>query len=167
MGALCNSRKAQDSPSGGKDGGLPAGMAEFNLDGIPNGPPGQPVEIRFTYDLNGVLEVEATVVETKKKVSRLITKHARGLSAEQIAQAVREMQALKTHPREEAKNRYLLRRAERVFSELAIFQQRHLEMLLDGFEEALELGDKEAIARHYDALNEFLNQHDFEPDAEE
>lgn len=141
-------------------------LGEFSVDGIPMGPSGQPVEVRFTYDLNGVLEVEATVLETKKKFSRLITKHVRGLTPDQIAQAVREMQALKSHPREEAKNRYLLHRAERVFSELAIFLQRHLERLLDGFEEALEAGDKEAIARHYEALNEFLNLHDFEPDAE-
>jgi len=44
--------------------------------------------VRFTYDLNGVLEVEAVVVETQKKISLVIAKHARGLSAEQVARAV-------------------------------------------------------------------------------
>ena len=39
-------------------------LGEFTVDRIPKGPPGQEVDIRFTYDLNGVLEVEATVVET-------------------------------------------------------------------------------------------------------
>jgi molecular chaperone HscC len=142
-------------------------LGEFLVDGIPNGPPGQEVEVRFTYDLNGVLEVEATVVETKKRITQLITKHARGLTAKQVEEAVREMQALKVHPRQDAKNRYLLRRAERVYSELGLAEQHHLGQLLDGFEEALELGQKEAIGRYAEALEEFLNLHDFNPGSEE
>jgi hypothetical protein len=70
------------------------------------------------------------------------------------------MQALKSHPREEAKNRYLLRCAERVFGELPLVEQRILGELLDGFEEALELGDKEAIQRNHEALETFLDSHD-------
>ena len=85
-------------------------LGEFEVKGIPPGPAGQPVDVRFTYDLNGVLEVEAAVVETKKSVSHVVTRHARGLSAKQIAEAVRQMEKLKTHPREESVNRLLLRR---------------------------------------------------------
>jgi molecular chaperone DnaK (HSP70) len=55
-------------------------------------PAGQPLDIRCTYDLNGVIEVEATIVETKKMVSHVVTRHARGLSAKQIAEAVKEME---------------------------------------------------------------------------
>ena len=69
------------------------------------GPAGQEVDIRFTYDLNGVLEVEATVVETSQTVSHVVTRHAQGLSPEQMKTAVREMAKLKTHPREEQANR--------------------------------------------------------------
>jgi molecular chaperone HscC len=141
-------------------------LGEFTVEGIPSGPPGQSVELRFTYDLNGVLEVEATIVATRKKVAHVITRHARGMSPEQVSRAIQEMQALKTHPREEAKNRYLLRRAERVYSELAPMEQQQLGQLLDGFEEALELGDKESIERYFEALSEFLNLNDFEPDAD-
>src|SRR5262249_32816784 len=32
-------------------------LGQFTVKGIPRGPAGQPVDIRFTYDLNGVLEV--------------------------------------------------------------------------------------------------------------
>jgi molecular chaperone HscC len=32
-------------------------LGEFNIDGIPRGPAGQQVDLRFTYDLNGVLEI--------------------------------------------------------------------------------------------------------------
>lgn len=135
-------------------------LGEFEVHGIPRGPVGQQVDIRFTYDLNGVLEVEATVVETKQKFSHVIARYARGLSVGQIAQAVAEMQSLKTHPREEMANRYLIRRAERVYQELPLDERRRLDVLLQGFEEALELGDAEAIERHRVDVLGFLNQHD-------
>lgn len=135
-------------------------LGEFEVHNIPRGPAGQSVDIRFTYDLNGVLEVEATVVETKERFSHLITRYVRGLSQAQIAQAVDEMQKLKTHPREETANRYLIRRAERVYQELPLFERERLEMLLGGFEEALELGEAEAIERNRAAVLEFLDRHD-------
>jgi molecular chaperone HscC len=137
-------------------------LGSFSVNGIPPGPAGQPIDIRFTYDLNGVLEVEASIPAIQRKVSHLITKHARGLSPEQVAQAVRQMQGLKTSPREEAANRYLLRRAERIFKELPMREQNHLRQLLDGFEEALEVGNKETIEEFYQAVREFLDLHDIE-----
>jgi molecular chaperone HscC len=142
-------------------------LGEFEAAGIPLGPAGQEVDIRFTYDLNGVLEVEATIVATKKKVSHVITRHSRGLSAEQIRLALQEMEKLKTHPREEAVNRLLIRRAERTYRELAIASREVLSQLLDGFEAALNLQDSEAIERHRAALEEFLNRHDSGQENEE
>ena len=64
-------------------------LGEFDVEGIPRRPAGQEVDVRFTYDLNGVLEVEATIVETKHKVTHVITRHARGMSAEQISRRSR------------------------------------------------------------------------------
>jgi molecular chaperone HscC len=70
------------------------------------------------------------------------------------------MQALKMHPREEAAHRALLKRAERVYQELPLAVQKRLGQLLDGFEEALELQEKDAVERYRQALDEFLNDHD-------
>ena len=135
-------------------------LGEFEVGGIPVGPAGQGVDIRFTYDLNGVLEIEATVVATKRKVTHVITRHARGLGEEQIRRALRDMEQLKTHPREEAVNRFLLARAERVFKELPAELRRMLGDLLDGFEAGLESRQPEAIERHREALQLFLSLHD-------
>ncbi len=108
--------------------------------------------------MNGVLEVEATVVETGCKVSHLITRHARGLSEAQIQEAVAGMQSLKTHPRDEAVNRFLLRRAERVFQELPLLERRMLAEALDGFESALNFGEPAVIERHREALDQLLGR---------
>ena len=131
-------------------------LGEFKVDGIPRGPAGRPIDIRFTYDLNGVLEAEATIVETKQKATHVFTRHARGLSADEVASAVAEMQALKLHPREDAVNRFLLRRAERLFAELPLSERDILESLLCGFEEVLELRDSDAMEQFRSNLEEFL-----------
>jgi molecular chaperone HscC len=135
-------------------------LGEFEVKGIPPGPPGQGVDVRFTYDLNGVLEVEATVVATKKTVTHVIAKHAKGMTEDQIRRAVRDMEKLKAHPRDEEANRFVLLRAERVYKELAAELRSVLGLLLDGFESALESRDKDAIARHREELERFLSLHD-------
>ena len=135
-------------------------LGEFEVTGIPHGPAGQEVDIRFSYDLNGVLEVEATVVATKRKITHVIARHAKGLSEEQIRRAVRDMEKLKTHPREESVNRFLFARAERVFKELPADLRRSLSDLLDGFESSLESREPEALERHRQALEIFLSLHD-------
>jgi molecular chaperone HscC len=135
-------------------------LGEFEVAGIPRGPAGQEVDIRFTYDLNGVLEVEATIVETGRAMSHVITRHAKGLTPDQVKTAVREMAKLKTHPREEQANRLLLRRAERLYQELSEDRREELGRLLDGFEAALAMQDADVIARHFEALELFLSVHD-------
>ena len=142
-------------------------LGEFDVAGIPRGAAGQEVDIRFTYDLNGVLEVEATIVATRKQVTHIITKHAKGLSADAVSRAVAEMAALKAHPRDEAVNRFLIRRAERLYQELPLAERRFLDSLLNGLEEALELRDASAIESNRDALEGFLNQFDTEDRNEE
>lgn len=135
-------------------------LGEFTLDGIPPGPAGQEVDVRFTYDLNGVLEIDATVVQTQRKLTHVIARLVRGLSRDQIRKAVAQMQSLKTHPREEAVNQSLLKRAERLYAELSLDAQQYLGQLLDGFEQALEYGEKRAIQRYQQALSEFLAEND-------
>jgi molecular chaperone HscC len=139
-------------------------LGVFDVAGIPSGPVGESVDVRFTYDLNGVLEVEATVVATKRAVTHVIARHAKGLTEEQVRRAVRDMARLKAHPREEAVNRHLLARAERMFKELPAELRRVLGEVIDGFEAGLETRDPEVIARHREALELFLGAHD--PDGE-
>jgi molecular chaperone HscC len=143
-------------------------LGRLEVGGIPPGPEGAPVEVRFTYDLNGVLEVEATVIATKKKVSTVITRHAKGgLSAEQVRQAVREMAKLKTHPREAAVNRYMLQRAERLYQQLGTYERDILARLLDGFESSLNVQDPKAVEANREVLEQFLNEHDPDSGPEE
>ncbi|WP_270838689.1 Hsp70 family protein [Peptacetobacter hiranonis] len=48
-------------------------ISEFSMDGIPSAPAGEEaIDINFTYDLNGTLEVIATIVSTGKKANKKV-----------------------------------------------------------------------------------------------
>jgi molecular chaperone HscC len=135
-------------------------LGEFSIKGIPRGPAGQEIDIRFTYDLNGVLEVEAVIVETRTKASLVITRYAKGIKDHELQKALAEMATLKQHPREETGNHFLLRRAERVYRELPEHARLQLADLLDGFEQSLADRDPEIIIRFREELEIFLSAHD-------
>ena len=116
-------------------------LGSFTVEGIAPGPAGQDIDIRLTYDLNGVLEVEATIVKTGKKANLVIQSRKGQLSKNELEKALVNMKALKVHPRDEAKNRFVLRKAERVFKELDQHSKSELEFMLDAFENAIESQD--------------------------
>lgn len=118
-------------------------LGKLEVRGIPPGPSGQPIHIRFTYDLNGILEVEAYVPESGQKFHTVLTQHAKGLSAKELEKAIARLQSLKFYPRDELQNQHLVLFAERVVGEVSTHQRREIEDSLDQFEAAMESGDLE------------------------
>ncbi len=135
-------------------------LGEFELKGIPRGPAGQQVDVRFTYDLNGILEVEAVAAASGIKATYVVTRHAQNMSGTQLKEALQNMQNLKSDPREDQANRHLLKKADRLYRELPVDLKKHLEMLIHGFEEALQLQDPSGIELNRTALEEFINRFD-------
>jgi len=118
-------------------------LGELSVRGIPAGPSGQPVHVRFTYDLNGILEVEALIPETGKRFSTVLTNHAKNLSKSELQSAVKLMQKLKFYPRDDAQNRHLVLYAERIVGEVSPFQRDELEGAIDAFEQSMSSGERE------------------------
>lgn len=118
-------------------------LGTMKVTGIPPGPSGKPVHLRFTYDMNGILEVEAFVPETGKKFKTVLTQHARLTSKADIDAAVKKLQKLKFYPRDDVRNQHLVRYAERVIGEVSPFQRNDLESSIDFFEQAMASGDRD------------------------
>ena len=135
-------------------------LGELNVSGIPKGPAGQEIEVRFTYDSNGVLEVETTVVKTKQTKRLVITKHANHLSEKELKKSLASMAKLKIHPREKTANRFVIKRAERLFQELPSFLRDQLGMFLDVFESSLDSQNPQEIDEVRNQLEIFLSVHD-------
>lgn len=118
-------------------------LGKLDVTGIPPGPSGQAVHVRFTYDLNGILEVEAYVPETGKKFNAVLTNNVSSMSEQEIKSALQRIQKLKFYPRDDIRQKNLLLFAERVIGEISPYQRNELESALDQFEHALDGGDRD------------------------
>ena len=116
-------------------------MGNLSVVGLPSGPAGIPIHIRFSYDLNGILEVEAYSPGGKKHRT-VLTNHVKGLSQEQIHAAVKRLEELKFYPREDLGNQRLARFCERRIGELHPSQREQLDSALDYYEAALNRSDR-------------------------
>src|SRR5262249_17033025 len=114
-------------------------LGEFRLKGIPKAAAGeQAVEVRFTYDLNGILEVDMTIVSAKKTETLVLEKSPGRLTPEQIKAARQTMTRLKFHPRDALPNTTALARAEALYVELSGREREMLGHAIAMFRAALE-----------------------------
>ncbi len=120
-------------------------LGELKVSGLPKGPRGQEVCLRFTYDLSGLLEVEAFVPSTKQKFATVLRHHAKSLSDSEVAASVRRMQELKFYPREDLENQRLLNFASAAVKELDQWRRSELEEAVDYYEACLHGADREAF----------------------
>lgn len=126
------------------------------------------VDVRFTYDVNGLLEVEATVRATRE-VHRLIIQGNSGvLSEDEIRTRLATLSALKIHPRDKAENRALVAQAERLFQQLRGQSRDLLGDEISRFEHALESQEDRLIRPARDRLRKavsvFERDRYFDPD---
>ena len=84
---------------------------------VPKGPRGREgAEVRFTYDINGALEVLVKVLSTGVSERRVFRNQA-NLSATELDERFAALAAIKLPPRDQAENRALFARAERLYAE--------------------------------------------------
>ncbi len=118
-------------------------LGKLWIEGIPAGPAGQPFRVRFTYDLNGILEVEAIIPQTGKRFQLVLTQHAKSLTEAEIKEAVAKMQSIKFYPRDDVQNQRLVLFCERMVGEVSQYERDRLEEAIDAFEHAMSSGEKE------------------------
>ncbi|MFZ5843365.1 MAG: molecular chaperone HscC [Pseudomonadota bacterium] len=75
------------------------------------------IEVRFTYDVDGLLEVEATVDQTGDQHRVIIEGNPGVLSKEEVQVRLQKLGELKIHPRDHDVNRALMARGERLYQE--------------------------------------------------
>ena len=129
------SRKAQDNIL----------LGELTIPMPPGAAGREAVDIRYTYDINGILEVEATVVSTGKANRLVIEKNPGALSAEEVQQSLANLASLKIHPRENELNKYLLEKGGRLYQENVGMLRSQVAEMLNRFEEALDQQEQKTI----------------------
>lgn len=122
---------------------------------VPPAPQGQiPVRVRFTYDINGLLEVEAG--SQSGKMARLVLQN-KEMTAKEVEERLRELSALKLHPREQEAPRALLARAERVYAMTVGEIRERVDQMLAWYQHELSAQETIRIAKASRRFERFLD----------
>ncbi|MCJ8294741.1 MAG: molecular chaperone DnaK [Colwellia sp.] len=140
-------------------------LGQFNLEGIPAAPRGQPqIEVTFDIDADGILHVTAADKNTGKE-QKITIKASSGLSDEEVEQMVRDAEAnadadAKFEELVTARNQAdgmihsTRKQIEEVGEELPAEDKEKIETALTELEDAVKGDDKEAIDTKTQALME-------------
>ncbi len=126
---------------------------------IPPRPAGEiEAEIRFTYDVNGILDVDIDVAAIGLSRNLLIKKLAGDVSEAEIAERRAELAKLKIHPRDQDENRALLERANRLYEQRLGDDREVINAVLGRFTTALDSQDPEKIREVGKMLKQVLDR---------
>ncbi|MEO9077901.1 MAG: molecular chaperone HscC [Rhodanobacter sp.] len=124
----------------------------------PKLPPTQnQIVVRFTYDINGVLQVEATPQAGGARHELLLEQNPGMLGEQEIRTRLAALSQLKIHPRSKQQNIALLARAERLFEENLDARQL-LQQWIVQFRRSLESQDEQLIREHQASFGKALEQ---------
>jgi molecular chaperone HscC len=116
------------------------------------------IEVRFTYDVSGLLEIDVTVPKTGAKFSKSLLGSASALNPAEIEERRLALNALKIHPREDLPNKATMARAERLYAELIGAAREQVGQALTQFALVLESQDPIQIQKNRVQLDSWLTE---------
>ena len=115
------------------------------------------VSMRLTYDINGILVVDATSND-KKTYSKVILSESNTMSEEELARRKEELNKLRLAPPDDEKYQLLIARAERIIEETLSFERRIVSDALMDFKACLANGNERDIRLLSKKFQHFLDQ---------
>ena len=137
-------------------------LGSMNVD-VPAGKAGeQLIDIRYSYDMNGLLEVEATVCSTNKVYTKIIEHSPGTLTKEELSKSIKKLHKLKFHPRESEENKALIAKGERLYETNLGEKREYIAHLLTDFEKVLDRQQPLQIEKARIEFKKILNELDTE-----
>ncbi|MGF6191848.1 Hsp70 family protein [Serratia sp. 2723] len=133
---------------------------EFTVPVKPNGHI-QSLDVRFSYDINGLLEVDVHLPDSGDSFSKVIDHSPIGLSPEQRKQSQQRLQELKVHPRDTLSNRTLQARLEKAWAQSLGDERMQIGLWLQEFEAVLVSQQEQRIQPIRLRLERFLDEMSF------
>ncbi len=103
------------------------------------------VEVRYTYDTSGVLEVEATPLATRKTERLVIEGNPGSLPRAEIEKRLKALAAIKIHPRDQQENAALIARMRAAFENTLGDRRQSVGRLIAEFEGVMSRQDPREI----------------------
>lgn len=111
------------------------------------------VDVRFTYDINGILEVEVTVVSTGKSVEKVLSQN---MDEKEIAKRMKQLEKLKVHPKDMTENQLILERLQALYEEALPETRDRLMYHIRNFESTLAEQDPRRIRKYREFLEHMI-----------
>lgn len=131
------------------------GKMELKVPAAPRGE--ESIAIRYTYDINGILVVDATVLSTHEKKQMVIRNQEIRMNEQEIEAKLKELEKLKIHPREKEENKALMARAERLYCETTGAMREDVEHRTNYFNHLLANQNPYRIQRGRKQFEHFLS----------
>ncbi|KAA0982383.1 molecular chaperone HscC [Pseudomonas sp. ANT_J12] len=120
-------------------------LGEMDIE-VPVAPAGEiSIDVRFTYDNNGLLEAEALINRTGERRVLVIENNPGVLAPDEIQQRLAALANLKVHPREQQVNSLLNARLERLYQESLGDLRQRIDQIANRFQQVLDTQDERAI----------------------
>jgi molecular chaperone HscC len=124
---------------------------------VPRGPAGERIDVRFSYDVSGLLEVDILVEKSGLRTQLLINDDPSG-DEQAIAERRAALASLKTHPREDELNRAALARGEKCFENFLGEERAAIDYLITQFQLVLDGQDPRAVEHARQEFHEALDR---------
>ena len=111
------------------------------------------VDVRFTYDINGILEVEVTVVSTGKSVTKVLSQ---SMDEKELARRMKQLEKLKVHPKDMTENQLILERLQALYEEALPETRDRLMYHIRNFESTLAEQDPRRIRKYREFLEHVI-----------
>ena len=129
-------------------------LAEYTLT-VPDGPAGQEaLDVRFTYDIDGILLADIQVVSTGHTISSVVSQT---VDDERLQARMKELEKLKVHPREVTENKLLLSRLTTLCEECPPSQREYFAGLIALFEKVLEEQNPRKIKKYREQIQDTID----------
>lgn len=133
-------------------------LGEMNIKVPPAEAGKELIDVRYTYDINGILEVEVVTLSTGEKSRVVIEKNQGSMSQEEIEERLKALKDIKIHPRDKMENRLLIAKGERLYEESLGEKREYIGDLLQKFESILSRQNERDIKKAAKELKEQLKQ---------
>lgn len=116
------------------------------------------VNVRFTYDINGLLVVDLHVPSTNERKQLVFVNGVSQEADEELKKQIQALEKLVIAPKDDQANQAIIARAEGLYAQLSGEPKAAMAEYIKGFSKMLDMGSKTKVLKAAKALNAYMDQ---------
>lgn len=116
------------------------------------------LEVRFSYDINGILEVEVKDHQTEQMKRKVLTSENLRLSEEELNRRLEELRAYKLMPRGGIRTQMVLARGERLYAQFLGARRQQVAVVMQQIQQAVGSGNDQQISKCLKEADELFDR---------